>query len=103
MKRREKREHKIVIICELDNSLQSETTISQYTEYISDIVQDKDTIITDIQVFPMGYKVTHTITFITKGKKKKYLKQLANLSCWLYNQQDNKVKSGLSRYYYSYL
>lgn len=100
--RRDKQEHRITLIIEFDNVTNyTENCIASVSKYISGIVKPQDMILTDLQAFPKGYRLTYVITFITNNKNKKYVKELSNLSDWL-SSNDSYGGKCVSRYHYNY-
>lgn len=100
MLKQKSEEHNIVVIAEFNNTDDSLNKIAELSDYISEVTADS--ILTDLQKHPAGYRITYTIKYIAKTKlavkyKVKYYSQyLSRLSSWLY-----KDSSCISKYYYS--
>lgn len=102
-------EHKITVIAEFINDKKSLIIIGRLSDYISKI-SDTAMIITDLQSYPAGYRITYTILyqqcfyFLRKRRNRqqnKYTIYLSKLSNWIYN--DNDSLSYISRYHYNHI
>lgn len=89
------RKTKITAIGEFKNTENVANTIADLSRYVSNFVSDKDKIITDLQNYPTGYRITFNIECNTK-RCNKYMKYLANLTQWFYDDINC-----LSQYYYN--
>lgn len=92
--------HTINLVAEFNTNINSECMIANLSKYINKIVRDCDTIYTDFQSHPKGYRITYKIEYKTNFfKRKNYTKELSKLSDWM---GDNKSYNGcLYRYQYT--
>lgn len=92
--------HTINVVTEFNTAGKSEYMIASLSRYISKITRNKDTVYTDFQSFPKGYRVTFRIMYKTNFfTRKNYTKELSNLFDWM---GDNKSYVGcLVRYQYT--
>lgn len=99
---RYKEKHTITLVAEFIKDKQSLSTIARLSEYISNISSTAD-ILTDLQSFSAGYRITFVIKYQRKWYQKKnhYTTYLSNLSDWLYNDKDTYVC--LSKYHYNHV
>lgn len=97
-----KREHKITVIAEFKNNKESEQAISNLSQYISNMINSKDTILTELQSMPAGYRIKFNITYYTNFFiRRSYMKGLSNLSDWLC--KDKICNGTISKYHYNYV
>lgn len=100
---RRKTYHSITITAEFTNSNESYRIISKLSKYISNMVKDKDSVVTEYQKFPAGYRMRYYISYTRSFfRRHNYTKELSNLSDWIYTEDKNdNLLNCLSKYYYS--
>lgn len=95
-------EHKITLIAEFKPGIESEKAISNLSLFVSNIINPRDTILTELQSFPKGYRIKYDIMYYTNFfSKRTYLKELSNLSDWLCKDKD--CNGTISAYHYNYV
>lgn len=74
-------------------------TISALSDTIYNIVSPKDTVLSDLQSFPQGYRVIYDIKSKYSGlHKTNYSAKLSKLSDWIL---EDKSFSSIARYHYN--
>lgn len=95
-----KAQHTVTVVVEFQPVKQSEVKIGDLSMYIASLVRKNETILTDVQSIPAGYRATFVIRYKTSlFSNHRYDKELSRLSDWLHSDRD--CNGCLSRYHYS--
>lgn len=92
--------YKIHLIAEFNVSSESECLIANLSDHIKRITDKRDSVYTELQKFPKGYRVTYNIIYYnTFFRKKNYTRELTNFFDWLVD--DDNYVGCLNKYNYS--
>lgn len=95
-----KTRHTVTVVVEFEPTKLSEQMIAYLSDYVSSLIRDNESILTDVQKQPAGYRATFVITYTTTPfSHHNYHKELARLSDWLLS--DKACNGCLARYHYN--
>lgn len=90
--------HAVTIIIEVANVSESMRVLGDISQRVSDVFNKDTTILTDLQKFSAGFRLSFTCEYYGKLNKN-YTRNLANMSDWISFIEDFNC---ISRYHYSF-